>query len=379
MKNIFTKFISAFTIVALFVLLVGPSFANAATALTAASDTMTREAVSANSAHVIKFTAPSGVAATNTIVITFPSTFTTGSLAITDLQICHGANGTEHGTAVVTGGTACGATDETIASGNGASTIWGATVTGTTVVTLTAPSGTFTNAITTGQKVTITIAAAHMVNPSSAATPNVTITTTLDTLGTTLTVPIVDSDQVVVTATVNGSFSFDINTSPTGSSSSAPYSVALGTLSTGAVTVSNGTSTPWTIGITGGTNSSSGMSVTVANANGASGLVSVSKPADFIPSATATMAAGTANYGLCVATVGLSGWTRAGAYGTTCALNSGTNAVVGLTTTPAPILSSSGILSSAQAYIPVNAAISSSIPTHNDYQDTLTFIATGTF
>jgi hypothetical protein len=150
-KSKLYKFVGAITMVALLGILVGPTFANAAS-LSSISDTMTREAVSVNSVHVIKFTATSGVAATNTIVLTFPSTFTTTGLVITDLQICHGTTGVEDGTAVVTGGTACSSTDETIAASNGASTVWGAVVSGTTVVTLTAPSGTFTHAITAGPK-----------------------------------------------------------------------------------------------------------------------------------------------------------------------------------------------------------------------------------
>ncbi|MGH7249543.1 MAG: hypothetical protein ACREGC_01070, partial [Minisyncoccia bacterium] len=129
------------------------------------------------------------------------------------------------------------------------------------------------------------------------------------------------------------------------------------------------------------TNSSVGMNVTVANANGTSGLKSTSTPADFIASSTGTMAAGTSNYGLCVATSGLVDFSRAaGTYGAdTCALSSGTNQIRALSTTPANILTSSGVLAAGHAEIVVNAAISGSVPAHSDYSDTLTFVATATF
>ncbi len=161
--------------------------------------------------------------------------------------------------------------------------------------------------------------------------------------------------------------------------SSAPYSVALGTLTTGSVAVSDDSSIRMIVA-EGDTNAAGGMIVTVMNTNGASGLKSVSVPADTIPSATAPMAAGTANYGLCVASSGLTGFSRATAYNTTCALASGTNNVVGLTSTPADILNSAGApVTSAHAEIVVNAAIDSVTPAHSDYEDKLTFIATGTF
>ena len=374
MRNIFTKFLSTFTIFALLALLVGPTFANAAS-LTTVSDTMTREAVSANSVHVIKFTSTSGVAATNTIAIVFPSTFTTTGLVITDLQICHGTTGVEDGTAVVTGGTACTSTDETIAASNGASTVWGAVVSGTTTITLTAPSGTFTHAITAGKIVTITIAAAHIVNPSSTATPNVTITTTSDSGS--FTVPILDSDQVAVTAAVNESVTFNIKAGTT-NAGSQPYSVPLGILSTAGATYSNGSSTN-SIWINIGTNTSGGAIVTVQSANAA--LKSTSVGTDTIPSATATMAAATANYGLCVKShTATTGTLNAVApFASSCSY-SATNSVGAVTTSPQTIVNTnSAAINVGVAEVVVNAENSATTPAHTDYGDTLTFIGTGTF
>lgn len=160
--------------------------------------------------------------------------------------------------------------------------------------------------------------------------------------------------------------------------SAAPYRVHLGALSTGAVSESNGTSIERIV-LNASTNSTTGVVVTVQNANGTNGLVSSAVSGDKIASATATMSAGTANYGLCVATSGLTSFTRAAAYVTTCAINSGTNGAVALSSTPANIVTTSASVIGAKAEVVVNAAISTSTKAHTDYGDTLTFIATSTY
>ena len=173
---------------------------------------------------------------------------------------------------------------------------------------------------------------------------------------------------------------FDLDTGTSGSTENGPgYTVPLGTLSSGSVTVSNGSINM--IIAEADTNAAGGMVVTVQNTNGSSGLVSTSAPSDNINSAQTAMSIGNENYGLCVATAGLTGFTRATGYvSDTCALNSGTNGVRALTSTPTNILNSGGApLSGGHAEIVVNASISTTTPAHNDYTDELTFIATGTF
>ncbi len=181
-----------------------------------------------------------------------------------------------------------------------------------------------------------------------------------------------------VTPTIT--FDLDAASDFSNGESSAPYSVPLGTLSTGSVTESNSSSIRMIV-IEGDSNALGGVVVTVKNTNGANGLVSTSVGTDKIPSATATMAAGTANYGLCVATSGLTGFSRSTGYSSdTCALSSGTNGVRALSTTATSIVDSAGAaLVSGHAEVVVNAAISNVSPAHNDYSDTLTFIMTGTF
>lgn len=173
---------------------------------------------------------------------------------------------------------------------------------------------------------------------------------------------------------------FDIDTASDFSNgeSSAPYAVQLGTLSSASVKSSDTSSIRM---ITLEADSSDGVVVTVHNANGADGLVSASVPSDKIPSITSTMSTGTANYGLCVATSGLTGFSRSTGYSSdTCALSSGTNGVQALSTTATSIVHSGGSpLTGGHAEIVVNGAANTATPAHSDYGDTLTFIATGTF
>jgi hypothetical protein len=188
----------------------------------------------------------------------------------------------------------------------------------------------------------------------------------------------------VCATVVQPTISFDIDTDTNSSTENGPnYSVPLGTITPSTVIHSDGSTINMII-LEGDTNASGGMVVTVMNANGSNGLVSASVPTDNINSTTNQMATGTENYGLCVATSGLSGFSRASSspdYSSgTCSLASGANFVKALSTTPVDILNSGGApLSGGHAEIVVNAEVSNTTPAHNDYGDTLTFIATGTF
>lgn len=174
---------------------------------------------------------------------------------------------------------------------------------------------------------------------------------------------------------------FDLDTSVADAETDPTYSVALGTVTTTDTRVSGSTDSINMIIAEADTNATGGVVVTVKSTNGSNGLVSTAVPADNIGSADGTMADGTENYGLCVATSGLSGFSRASPYNSgACALNSETNAIQGLTTTGENILNSGGAaLSDGHAEIMVNAAVSGVTPAHTDYTDTITFIATGTF
>jgi hypothetical protein len=181
--------------------------------------------------------------------------------------------------------------------------------------------------------------------------------------------------------TIQPTLTFDIDTGVTDGETAAPYDINLGVIAANSVRVSGTTDGVEMVILEADTNSPGGIVVTVKNANGANGLVSTSTPANNINSADGTMSAGTENYGLCVMTAGLTGFSRATPYDSgTCATNTETNAIQGLTTTGENILTSGGSpVSNAHAEIGVQAAVSVSTPAHTDYGDILTFIVTPTF
>ncbi len=315
-----------------------------AAALTSTKDTLTREQISvATVGHVLVTTLPS--VSTNTRIV-----FAYGTAGFASLAQ-NGAAGTcASGTCTLT----VSATD----------------------VQITCTSGPCSGLFTQSGSWTAT-------NPGTAGSKSIAYTQAAgDPVSGTFSIPIVDSDQVTVTATVAPSITFDIDTAQTDTESAAPYSVALGQITTTDTRVSGTTDGINFIWLDIDTNAGGGAVITVKNANGANGLVSTGTPADNINSADGTMADGTENYGICsvAETDGGGNLDDLAPYDGTCAANSETNVVGGLLSTPTPIYDTDGVaIVTGRAQISVNAAISTSTVAHNDYTDTLTFIATGTF
>jgi len=368
------KFVSPILMVALVVMssgiLLSPSVAMAAT-VTTASDIMSRQRASTLSNHEIKFVTSTGVAAGQSISLTFSTGFTgVSSVAFGDVDFASGS----------TNDCSTSAFTEKTLAGTQSGTTWGASSSGQIVTIL---SGTDTIAaarcvrIRIGDNaVTGATGVNRITNGAAGSTDIITIGGTFTDTGV-ITVEIDDNDQVTIAAQVNSLISFDLDTGITNAEMGPTYTVDFGVIGTGATAVSNHSSIN-SIYASGGTNSAGGMNVTVQNVNGANGLVSTSKNTDKIPSNAGTMAAGTANYGLCVATV--TGWARAGSYtSTSCVAGTQTNVIPALTTTPASILSSTAPTPTLSAEILANAAISITTPAHPDYADTLTFIATASF
>ncbi|MDP2789200.1 MAG: hypothetical protein Q8O46_04115 [bacterium] len=368
-KLFFSKIVSSFTILALLLVVIGPQPAYAAS-VTSFSVVLAREKASTAGNQLITFTVPAAIASGETLILTYNnSTSVDASLTFTDIDLADDA------------------VDVTLAAAPSGAT-WGVVRTSATVITFT--NG--TTAVASSSVVTIEIGT-NATNQSTGVfqvTNGTAGTTTLvlsGTMGTpditgTASMSIIDDDQVSVTATVNQTITFDIDAAVANGETATPYSVALGTITTSDVRVSGTTDSINAIWLEGDTNAGGGMAVTVASANGANGLVSTAVSADKIPSATTTMVAGTANYGLCIATASLVGWTRATGYvSDTCATNSATNGTRALTTTATAFLNSAGapLASTSLAEVIVNAENSSITPAHTDYTDTLTFIATGTF
>ncbi len=172
---------------------------------------------------------------------------------------------------------------------------------------------------------------------------------------------------------------FDIDTSTSNTNTVAPYNVALGTLSTAQASNSDN-STINSIWVDLDTNASGGAAVTVLSKNGA--LKSTSVPTDSIPSTTGTMAPNVARYGLCVGSVTQSSGgtlTKANPYDGSPCTSGHVNSVGLVDNTSRNILTVSSGIVGGRSEIRVNAENSTSTPAHNDYADTLTFIATGTF
>lgn len=187
-----------------------------AASLSALSDTMSSLKISTASSHTLRFTTPTGAADnTDTIIITFPSDFNFSSKAISSVSFTHGgASGTDN--------------VETLAASPSA-TAWGAVFSGTQnrVLTLTAPSdGVGALAVAPGAKVVITYDSTNSANPTVAGTYTIALSGTFGDTGNIM-VPILNDDQVSVTATVAQTLTFSISDNTIGfgtlSSSASRY------------------------------------------------------------------------------------------------------------------------------------------------------------
>lgn len=393
MKNKILKLVAKLTAIATIATSVMSVAPARAASFTSSKDTLTRIAISTTADHTVVFTLPAGVTldssgTVDTLRVDFPHTsaFTqSGTWAVGDFTFNDGTGRTISAVSQGAGTIDCtpggGANDVCVAVDTtdhvftvevGASyTASGAAATITFTIDGTTTDGTLTNPSTAGSYSTVLA----MCDETASCTTSFTTSHT-SSVG----IAIADSDQVSVTASVDPSLTFDIDTSVADAETSAPYTVALGTITTTNTKTSGTTDAVNMIILEADTNAAGGVVVTVQNANGTNGLVSTSVPADNINSATATQANGTENYGLCVYTAGLSGFTRAGSYGSgTCVTNSDTNEVKALSTTTANIVSTTAPVAAAHAEVAVSAAISGTTVAHSDYADTLTFIATATF
>lgn len=155
-----------------------------------------------------------------------------------------------------------------------------------------------------------------------------------------------------------------------GDSSASPFNIPLGTLTTGAVSTASDH-----ICVTVTANAGGGVVVENKGANGA--LKSTSTPADTIDSATTTLVAGTAGFGICV-TNAANGFSATSPYNGTCDTTTG-HAVGGIATVNQTVLTATNPVNQAYGDILTKAAISSTIAAHDDYGETLTLTVTGTY
>lgn len=226
-----------------------------AASITSASDTMSSQKMNASSSHVLRFVTPTGASDnTDTIIVTFPSDFNFTGKNISSLSFTHGpTTGLE--------------TTETLA-GSATGGSWGAAFSGTQnrILTLTAPTdGIGVGAVAGNDKIIITYDAANSVNPSSASTYGIGITGAFGDSGT-ITVSVVNDDQVAIDATVAQSITFSISDN----------SVSFGTLTSGAARYASGTASGDTSEVEAhniivGTNAANGYTMTASGTTLTSG------------------------------------------------------------------------------------------------------------
>lgn len=181
-----------------------------ASQLIGVSDTMSRLKKSELANHTIQFTTPTGVAAEETIIITFPAGFNMGSVDWTDIDLKDDGIDVNLAAATSTG-------------------VWGVNnVSGQVITFVNGATAVATNSVVEIQIGTNAdhqeIGNAQITNPMSEGTAMISINGTFGDSAT-LAVVILDDDQVVVTATVESVLSFVISPLATstfiGSSTSA--------------------------------------------------------------------------------------------------------------------------------------------------------------
>ena len=398
-KPMFKKVASTITMVALVLITsFGPQLVEAL-AITASKDTATRLQISTNADHVFSFTMPTAIdfdVATqhDGFHFDFPASFVSSGtwanadFAFTDSNGSHTIEGTTQGAGTIT----CTSTT--------AQNVCVAFDTTNNIFTV-KPSTTYT-ASSAASAVTFTIlgtgAGGTLLNPAAVASTNIDIqmcdevaacfTAFTTSHSSQIAFAVIDDDTVGVTASVNSSITFDLDTAGSDDgacntdSSVAPYVIALGSITTADSRISGDTDVINLICVDLDTNAGGGAIITVQNANGASGLVSTSTPADDIDTTDNTaVTAGTENYGLCVVTF-TGGLDDEGGYnGDTCAANSATNVVQSMSAvTPETIFDTDGSpIAGGRGSIAVNASVAVSQASHNDYTDAITFLATATF
>lgn len=188
------------------------------------SDTQSSVKIGTNSAHILKFTTPTGASgAGQTIIVTFPS--------------ASGYNFTGKATSTITfshGATTGLETAETL-SGVATAAAWGITLSGasSTVLTLTAPTdGVGNAAVSANQKIVITLPNSSSTNPSTPGSYQIGVSGTFGDVGTT-TVAIINNDVVTINALVAQTISFAISSN----------SINFGTLGTGGAKFASSTNT----------------------------------------------------------------------------------------------------------------------------------------
>jgi hypothetical protein len=233
-------------------------FAQAA-AITAVSDTMVNQTVSATSSHAIRFVTPTGAGDnTDTIILTFPADYNFTSKTIGTVSFTHGASTGLEST-------------ETLAASPSA-TAWGAVFSGTQnrVLTLTAPSdGVGAAVVAANDKIIITYTGTNSINPTTPGSYTMTVSGAFNDSGD-ITNNILTNSQIAITATVPQSITFSISDN----------TIAFGSLTSGAARYASGTASGQSTEVEAhnlivGTNAANGYTMTLAGNTLTSGIHTV--------------------------------------------------------------------------------------------------------
>lgn len=362
-RNLISKFvIGALVISGVFI---APRPVGAAQ-VTSFSDTLTRLKASTAADHTIFLVSPGGIAAGQSMTLTFGAAFTTNTIVLADIDYATGNSGTC---------TSATYTEQTLAAAPSGAT-WGVTFS-SSVLTLTSGTGVSTAGncmrFRIGTNAVTGSTGTHQITNGSSGATTATVVANINA-GTdtgTLFIPIITNDQVTISATIDPTISFSINNTAVSfgslSSSTGRWATTGGGANATAATDPTSANTAHTLTV--GTNASSGYTVTYNGALLTSG-------ANTIAAATITGDSdGTINsnqFALCGK--GTSGSPTV-ASGYVCGTNSDYNFVAGTTTT---LASATAPASSDVVSVAYLANIASSKPA-GTYTTTLTYVATGNF
>lgn len=258
-----------------------------AAAITAVSDTMSNQTVSATSTHAIRFVTPTGAGDnTDTIILTFPSDYNFTSKTIGTVSFTHGAT------------TGLESTETLAAVPSG--TAWGAVFSGTQnrVLTLTAPSdGVGSAVVAASDKIIITYTGTNSINPTTPGSYTMSVSGTFGDSGD-ITNNILTNSQIAITATVPQSLTFSISDN----------SISFGSLTAGGARFASGTASGQATEVEAhnlivGTNAGNGYTMTLAGNTLTSGGNTITA----IGAANTASSAGTEQFGVRMSASGGSG------------------------------------------------------------------------
>lgn len=364
MKRNLIKFVALTLILTLLVLLYPTSSVNAA-AMTYMKATLSTLKIDTDADQEIMFRTPTGLAADETIILTYDSDFATTDVVVTDIDLSWQAS--------PDGVCSTGDTEMALVAGAPSGASMGFINTSSTVLTFTNGSV----AVASGGEICIQIGT-NAAGPGVNMIHNATTANSFDlvisgTIGDndtgTIVITTVTDDTVVTSATVAASLSFGIT---------GDLAIGFGTLSASASRWANDAETGSGSAViahtlTAGTNSTSGYTITVKGAT----LTSTGTPGDDITAmgTEQTLTTAQEEFGLRITSSGGNGAVD-GDYDD----DPSDSYFYGATVSTTDVIATCGSASGTTTYSLYYAAnIATNTEAHTDYTASLTYVATGNF